>query len=89
MDGVLDRKFLKGGGVKKFPEQPDLTEQVQAALNILSRNDAGFFLMVESGLIDKYAHAARHGARGLRHHHARQCGAAGARLGARRAATTR
>ncbi len=56
MDGVLDRKFLKGGGVKKFPEQPDLTEQVQAALNILSKNETGFFLMVESGLIDKYAH---------------------------------
>ena len=56
MDGALDRKFLKGGGVKKFPEQPDLTEQVQAALNVLSRNDAGFFLMVESGMIDKYAH---------------------------------
>ena len=57
MDGVLDRKFLKGGGVARFPEQPDLTEQVQTALNVLSRNDAGFFLMVESGLIDKYAHA--------------------------------
>ncbi|MEH2538610.1 MULTISPECIES: alkaline phosphatase [unclassified Bradyrhizobium] len=56
MDGALDRKFLKGGGVKKFPEQPDLTEQVQAALNVLSRNEAGFFLMVESGMIDKYAH---------------------------------
>lgn len=56
MDGALDRKFLKGGGVKKFPEQPDLTEQVQAALNLLSRNEAGFFLMVESGMIDKYAH---------------------------------
>ena len=56
MDGALDRKFLKGGGVKKFPEQPDLTEQVQAALNVLSRNETGFFLMVESGLIDKYAH---------------------------------
>lgn len=56
MDGALDRKFLKGGGVKKFPEQPDLTEQVQAALNVLSKNQAGFFLMVESGMIDKYAH---------------------------------
>ncbi|WP_441244395.1 alkaline phosphatase [Tardiphaga sp. 768_D3_N2_1] len=56
MDGVLDRKFLKGGGVKKYPEQPDLTEQVQAALNVLSRNDKGFVLMVESGMIDKYAH---------------------------------
>jgi alkaline phosphatase len=56
MDGVLDRKFLKGGSVGKFPDQPDLTEQVQAALKVLSKNDAGFFLMVESGLIDKYAH---------------------------------
>ena len=27
MDGALDRKFLKGGGVKKFPEQPDLTNR--------------------------------------------------------------
>ena len=57
MDGVLDRKFLKGGTVRKFPEQPDLTEQVQAALTVLSKSANGFFLMVESGLIDKYAHA--------------------------------
>jgi alkaline phosphatase len=56
MDGVLDRKFLKGGTVRKFPEQPDLTEQVSAALTVLSRNESGFFLMVESGLIDKYTH---------------------------------
>jgi alkaline phosphatase len=56
MDGVLDRKFLKGGTVRKFPEQPDLTEQVSAALTVLSRNEAGFFLMVESGMIDKYTH---------------------------------
>ncbi|MBB5045384.1 alkaline phosphatase [Rhodopseudomonas rhenobacensis] len=57
MDGVLDRKFLKGGGVKKNPDQPDLTEQLTAALGVLSKNPNGFFLMVESGLIDKYAHA--------------------------------
>jgi alkaline phosphatase len=56
MDGVLDRKFLKGGTVRRFPEQPDLTEQVSAALSVLSRNEAGFFLMVESGMIDKYTH---------------------------------
>ena len=56
MDGALDRKFLKGGTVKKFPDQPDLTEQVSAALDVLSRNPQGFFLMVESGLIDKYTH---------------------------------
>ena len=57
MDGVLDRKFLKGGSVKKFPDQPDLTDQVKTALILLSKNRNGFFLMVESGLIDKYAHA--------------------------------
>lgn len=57
MDGVLDRRFLKGGSVKRFPNQPDLTDQVKAALDILSRNDKGFVLMVESGLIDKYTHA--------------------------------
>ena len=36
MDGALDRKFIKGGSVAKFPDQPDLTQQVSAALNILS-----------------------------------------------------
>src|SRR6516164_6881606 len=56
MDGALDRKIVKGGTVRKFPEQPDLTEQVSAALKVLARNEAGFFLMVESGMIDKYTH---------------------------------
>jgi alkaline phosphatase len=56
MDGALDRFFLKGGTVKKFPDQPDLTEQVAVALEVLSRNPNGFFLMVESGMIDKYTH---------------------------------
>lgn len=56
MDGVLDRKFLKGGTVARYPEQPDLTEQVSAALQVLAKNDNGFMLMVESGLIDKYTH---------------------------------
>jgi alkaline phosphatase len=56
MDGVWDRKFLKKGTVDKFPHQPDLTDEVRAALNVLSRNENGFFLMVESGLIDKFSH---------------------------------
>jgi alkaline phosphatase len=56
MDGVLDRKFLKGGSVKRFQDQPDLTEEVDAALTLLSARPEGFFLMVESGLIDKYTH---------------------------------
>jgi alkaline phosphatase len=56
MDGALDRKILKRGTVPKYPEQPDLTEQVSAALSVLSKHENGFFLMVESGLIDKYTH---------------------------------
>ncbi len=57
IDGALDRKFLKKGTVKKFPDQPDLTDQMRAALAVLSRSDKGFLLMVEAGRIDKYSHS--------------------------------
>ena len=57
IDGALDRMFLKKGSVAKFPDQPDLTDQIRVALDILSKNDKGFVLMVESGRIDKYAHS--------------------------------
>src|SRR5262245_21931133 len=57
IDGALDRFFLKKGTVDKFPDQPDLTDQVRVALDILARNDQGFVLMVESGRIDKYSHS--------------------------------
>jgi len=57
IDGALDRFFLKKGTVGKFPDQPDLTDQVRAALDVLSKNDKGFVLMVESGRIDKYSHS--------------------------------
>jgi len=56
LDGVLDRLFLKKGTVPKYPDQPDLTEMTQAALDVLSKNKDGFFLMVEAGLVDKYTH---------------------------------
>ncbi len=56
MDGALDRFYLKRGTVSRFPDQPDLTEQVSAALHVLERNPAGFYLMIESGLIDKFNH---------------------------------
>ena len=48
MDGVLDRKFLKKGTVSKFPDQPDLTDSMRAALSVLSKNPEGFFLMLEA-----------------------------------------
>jgi alkaline phosphatase len=57
IDGALDRFFLKKGSVSKFPDQPDLTDQVRASLDVLSQNEKGFVLMVESGRIDKYSHS--------------------------------
>jgi len=57
LDGVLDRRLLKKGTVGRYPEQPDLVEQLDAALTVLERSPNGFVLMVESGLIDKYSHA--------------------------------
>src|SRR5215471_11009736 len=57
IDGALDRLFLKKGTVAKFPDQPDLTDQVRVAIDMLSKNDKGFVLMVESGRIDKYSHS--------------------------------
>lgn len=57
VDGALDRKFLKKGTVDKFPDQPDLTDEMRAALDVLSRSDKGFLLMVEAGRIDKYSHS--------------------------------
>lgn len=56
MDGSLDRLFLKKGTVSKYPDQPDLTQMTTAALDVLSKNKDGFFLMVEAGLVDKYTH---------------------------------
>lgn len=57
IDGALDRKFLKKGTVARFPDQPDLTDQMHAALEVLSRSKEGFVLLVEAGRIDKYSHS--------------------------------
>jgi alkaline phosphatase len=57
IDGALDRKLLKKGSVDKFPDQPDLTDEMRAALAVLARADQGFLLMVEAGRIDKYSHS--------------------------------
>ncbi len=57
IDGALDLKFLKKGTVARFPDQPDVVEEMQAAIAMLSRNKNGFVLMVESARIDKYSHS--------------------------------
>ena len=57
VDGALDRFFLKKGTVGRFPDQPDLVDQVKTSLDVLARHPEGFVLMVESGRIDKYSHS--------------------------------
>lgn len=56
MDTVLDRRFLDNQVTAKFPNQPDLTTMTQKAIDVLSQNDNGFVLVVESSLIDKASH---------------------------------
>lgn len=56
MDTTLDREFLKKGTVGKFPNQPGLVQMTSVALEQLSKNPEGFFLMVEGALIDKMSH---------------------------------
>lgn len=56
LDGWLDRHHFKGNTVKKFPNQPDLTDSFKAAVKVLEKNPNGFFLMLEAGLVDKFSH---------------------------------
>jgi len=56
MDVTLDREFLKKGTVDKFPNQPGLVDMTRAALDKLSKNPEGFFLMVEAASVDKMSH---------------------------------
>lgn len=56
MDTTLDREFLKKGTVGKFPEQPGLVEMTKVALDNLSKNPDGFFLMIEAANVDKMSH---------------------------------
>ena len=56
MDVALDRMFLKKGTVAKFPDQPGLVEMTKVAIDRLSKNPEGFFLMVEGASIDKQSH---------------------------------
>lgn len=56
MDAMLDRGFLKKGTVGKFPDQPGLVDMTKTALDQLSKNPDGFFLMVEGANIDKMSH---------------------------------
>jgi alkaline phosphatase len=56
MDGSLVRLYLEKNTAEQYPNQSDLTEMTQSAIDVLSRNPNGFFLMVEAALIDKFNH---------------------------------
>jgi alkaline phosphatase len=42
--------------VGQFPDQPTLELMTQVAINVLSKNSNGFFLMVEGGSVDRELH---------------------------------
>ena len=65
MDVTLDREFLKKGTVDKFPNQPGLVEMTKVALDELSKNPDGFFLMVEGAIDRQDVPSARLGPRAL------------------------
>ncbi|CAN7576677.1 alkaline phosphatase [Neorhizobium sp. LjRoot104] len=56
LDVTLDREFLKKGTVDKYPNQPGLVAMTKVALDRLSKDQDGFFLMVEGSSIDKMSH---------------------------------
>lgn len=58
MNVYIDREIEKNPDVlKSYDDQPNLMEMTQTALDILSKNEDGFFLMVEGSSIDKQLHA--------------------------------
>lgn len=57
MDVYVDREVTKNPAVLgKFTDQPTLMDMTQTAINTLSKNKNGFFLMVEGACIDKQLH---------------------------------
>lgn len=57
MNVYLDREVLKNPKVLgKFDQEPNLMQMTKTAIDVLSKNKNGFFLMVEGASIDKQLH---------------------------------
>lgn len=57
MNVYVDRAMLKNPKVLgNFKDQPGLVEMTDRAIKALSKNDKGFFLMVEGACVDKQLH---------------------------------
>ncbi len=58
MNVYIDKAIEKNPDVlKNYPDQPMLYDMAQTAIDILSKNENGFFLMIEGASIDKQEHA--------------------------------
>ncbi|WP_248925793.1 alkaline phosphatase [Paenibacillus hamazuiensis] len=56
MSVYYDRSTGNQAELKSFTDQPNLWDMTQKAIDVLSKNDKGFFLMVEGASIDKQLH---------------------------------
>lgn len=57
MNVYIDRAVIKNPKVLKgFTDQPGLVEMTEKAIDTLSKNENGFFLMVEGACVDKQLH---------------------------------
>ncbi|THF83545.1 alkaline phosphatase [Cohnella fermenti] len=56
MNVYYDRSTGNKDALKSFTDQPNLWDMTQKAIDVLSQNENGFFLMVEGASIDKQLH---------------------------------
>ncbi|MFD0673158.1 alkaline phosphatase [Cohnella sp. GCM10027633] len=56
MNVYIDRSTKNADALKSFTDQPNLMDMTQKAIDVLSQNDKGFFLIVEGASIDKQLH---------------------------------
>lgn len=59
--GLFTRSHMSYEAQRDAEEEPSLAEMTEAALNVLSKNDQGFFLMIEAGRIDHAHHGTKAG----------------------------
>lgn len=55
--GLFSSKHMSFEADRSVTQEPSLTEMTSAAIEVLSRNNKGYFLMVESGRVDHAHHA--------------------------------
>ncbi|MBP1975931.1 alkaline phosphatase [Cohnella thailandensis] len=56
MNVYYDRSTKNKDALKSFTDQPNLWDMTQKAIDVLSQNENGFFLMVEGASVDKQLH---------------------------------